>query len=84
MAVDGQPITFGKIKEYCDEYFFSCLERWAYTKMWGMAHGGRGWADEPVEYVQVISILDSEQNRIEKEDMDKKMAASKAKPPSKK
>jgi hypothetical protein len=72
-------VTFGDIEKYCDEYFFSCVERWALTKMWGNAHGARGWADEPMEYVNVISIIENEQNAIEREDMEKKMAESKAK-----
>lgn len=66
-----------EVKEYCNEYFFSCLDRWILTKMWGLAHGG-GWADEPLEYILAISILESEQNKMEKEDMDRRTASIKS------
>jgi hypothetical protein len=65
-------IRAGEVKEYCNEYFFSCIEKWALTKMWGLAHGSRGWADEPIEYIQAISILDNEQNLIEHEEIEKR------------
>lgn len=74
-------IRAGDVEKYCDEYFFSCLERWALTKMWGLAHG-RGWAEEPIEYINAISILENEQNMIEGEEIE--AAKEKSKSSSKK
>lgn len=74
LAYEGTVVRAEEVKEYCDEYFFSCLDKWILTKMWGLAHG-KGWAEEPLEYISVISILESEQNKMEKEEMDRKTAS---------
>lgn len=69
-------IKAGDVAKYCDEYFFSCLERWALTKMWGLAHG-QGWANEPVEYINAISVLENEQNMMEGEQIEATKAKAK-------
>lgn len=74
MAFEGEAIPAKDIPYYIDEYFYSCLYRWNLTKMWGLAHG-KGWAEEPMEYILVISALESEQNLMEKEEIDKKTAS---------
>ena len=71
-------IRAGEVQGYCNDYFFSCLERWALTKMWGLAHG-KGWANEPIEYIQAISILENEQNLLEHEEIEKRSAETKSK-----
>lgn len=56
--------------------FYSALRYWQYTKLWGLAHGGEGWANEPIPYIDAITALESESNSIENEEMDKKTKAS--------
>lgn len=46
------------------------MEKWALTKMWGLPNGC-GWANEPSEFIDAITALESEQNKMEKEQMDK-------------
>ncbi len=55
-----------------NELFWSALERWYYTKLWGLAHGN-GWADEPLQYIQAITVIESEQKSIEAEEHEKAM-----------
>ena len=52
--------------------------------MWGLAHGSKGWAAEPIEYIQAISILENEQNVLEHEEIEKRSAEAKQKSVSKK
>jgi len=47
--------------------------------MWGNANGGIGWANEASEYVDAISVLESESNKMEQEEMEARMAKAKAK-----
>lgn len=54
------------------------MERWALTKMWGMAHN-KGWADEPVEYINAITALENEQNKMEYEEMERRRSEQEAK-----
>ena len=75
-AAHGKAIKAKEIAEYCDETFYSALEKWALTKMWGMPLGG-GWAEEPVDFLDAITALESEQNAIECEEMDKKTGKDK-------
>lgn len=67
----GVIIRADEVANYCDETFYSALEKWALTKMWGMPHGG-GWAEEPVDFIDAITTLESEQNAIEAEEIEKK------------
>jgi hypothetical protein len=45
--------------------------------MWGLAHG-RGWAEEPIEYINAISVLENEQNMIEGEEIEAAKEKSKS------
>lgn len=58
-----------QVKDYVNEDFYSALQAWQLTKMWGLANGNVGWANEPIEYIDSISILESEQNAMEAEEM---------------
>lgn len=80
-AVLGKPITNGEIPFYCNEFFYSCLRAWHLTKMWGLANGAIGWANESQEYIDAITTLESESNRMEQEEMEaaNKKATSKTK-----
>jgi hypothetical protein len=71
VTVDGTIARDRDIPTYVNEYFYSCMEKWALTKMWGLAHN-KGWADEPVEYINAISVLENEHNKIEAEEMEQK------------
>lgn len=76
VAVDDVIVCDQDIPKYMTEYFYSCMERWALTKMWGTAHN-RGWADEPLEYIQAISTLENEYNKVQNEEMEAKAASVK-------
>lgn len=52
-----------------DETFWSALEKWYMTKTWGLANGNIGWANEPMEYIEAITLLESEKNAVEVEEM---------------
>lgn len=73
-AAAGVAIKNGEIPMYLNEFFFSCLNAWNLTKMWGNANGNIGWANEPSEYIEAISILESESNKIDQEEMEARMA----------
>jgi len=54
------------------------------TKMWGLANGNIGWANEPSDYIEAITIIESVSNQIQQEEMDasrtrQAVAAEKAK-----
>ena len=70
MSADGKPIRDGDIASYFTEFFYSALEKWQLTKLWGLANGSVGWANEPIIYIETISILESENNKIESEEME--------------
>jgi hypothetical protein len=75
----GEVITWDDIPKYLDETFYSAVERWYYTKLWGLANGNIGWANEPKDYMDVITLIESEQNAIEHEETTKRMEESKKK-----
>jgi hypothetical protein len=82
MVFEGKVIRAYEVAQYMTEYFYSALQAWQLTKMWGLAHGA-GWANETVEYVEAISILESESNKMEQEEMDKRSEEMKNKSKSK-
>ena len=85
-AYYGEAITWNDIPKYLDETFYSAIERWYYTKLWGLANGGIGWANEPIDYMEAITLIEAEQNTIENEEATKRMqeAEKKNKAPKKK
>lgn len=76
MAVDGKAIRAKDIEYYCDETFFSALEKWFYTKLWGLAQPG-GWACQPLDYLDAITAIESENNLIENEELQEKSGKAK-------
>jgi len=71
MVVDGHVIYAKDIAQYRTEYFYSALEAWQLTEAWGLANGNIGWANEPREYIEAITVLKSESNAIEQEETEK-------------
>lgn len=82
-AACGIPIKNRDIPKYVNEVFWSALERWYYTKLWGLANGN-GWANEPVDYIEAITTIESEKNAIEIEEMEQRAEERKNQPPKKK
>jgi hypothetical protein len=58
-----------------DETFFSALDKWYHTKLWGLANGSVGWANEPADYMDAITLIENEKNTIEVEEMEKRTAS---------
>jgi hypothetical protein len=77
-AACGVPIKNKEIPEYVNDTFYSALEHWYKTKLWGLANGGIGWANEPIGYIDAITLLEAEKNAIENEEMEKRMTESKS------
>lgn len=48
------------------------MEAWQLTKVWGLANGNIGWANEPRSYIEAITILESESNKVQIEEMEAK------------
>lgn len=71
LVVDGKAIRAGDIAQYRTEEFYSAMEVWQITEAWGLANGNIGWANEPRDYIDAITILKSEDNAIQQEEMDK-------------
>jgi len=59
-----------EIQDYCNEFFFSAMQAWYYTKTWGMAFSG-GWAEQPCEYLEAITAIEGAYNEVENEEMEK-------------
>ena len=81
-AAEGVPIKVKDIPFYMDEFFWSALHAWSMTKEHGLANGNAGWANEPTEYIDAISAINSAHNEVEREEMEKRMEEAK-KPKSK-
>lgn len=64
-------VYVNEVEKYCDERFFSALQAWYNTKKWGLANGN-GWANESIEYIEAINVLEMENDAMEQEEMDKK------------
>ncbi len=67
LAKYGVKVKNKEIADYCDDYFFSALHAWYMTKTWGMAFKG-GWAEQPLEYMEAITTIESVHNEIESEE----------------
>lgn len=83
-AFCGVVVKNKEVDKYVNDFFYAALESWYYTKLWGLANGNVGWANEPLQYVQAITILESEQKAIEAEQHEKMMEESKKKSAGKK
>jgi len=69
-AICGEVLTWNDIPKYLDETFYSALEKWYYTKTWGLANGKVGWANEPKAYIDAITVIENEKNKVEAEEME--------------
>jgi len=68
--VDGEVIRAGDIPKYCTDEFYQFLMYYQLTKLLGCPNG-RGWANEPVEFIEAFLALEGEENKIQKEEMEK-------------
>jgi hypothetical protein len=78
LVVGDTVVRAGDLQKYCDETFYSAMEVWGMTKAWKLANGAIGWANEPMEYIQAITILESESNAIQQEEMEARQEKMKA------
>lgn len=69
-AAEGVPILGYQIEEYCNQDFWNAMHAWTLTKRWGLANGNIGWANEPIEYIEAITILDSISDEMENEQIE--------------
>lgn len=55
----GKLITVWKseVAEWCDDWFFSCLDLWYRWKMFGCLPFTGGWAEQPAHLVEIIETL---------------------------
>jgi len=65
-------IRYRDIASYCDAEFFELLACWQTSKALGSPNGGVGWMNEPVEFIEAFLLLESESNKYEMEEMQKK------------
>ena len=79
----GTIITWNDLDKYFDDMFYSALEVWSTTKLFGLPNNA-GWANEPRAVVDAYRTLEYEQNKIENERMQKQIDESKRKTPSSK
>ncbi len=54
-----------KIPEYFDEDTLAMIQFWQTYKKYGFPHGG-GWADQPAVHMEIISLLDGELSKRNK------------------
>lgn len=45
---------------------------WSTTKRLGTLANGQGWANEPMQYIEAITIIDSIHDQVEAEEMEAK------------
>lgn len=69
VAYEGVAIKAGEIASYVNDEFWDALYVWNMTKMWGLANGTIGWANEPQWYIETITAMESAHNMAENEEM---------------
>ena len=67
------------IADYCTPDLFELIGYWQISKILGNPNGSIGWANEPKEFVEVFLALEAEDNLLQREEMKRKEAESKAK-----
>jgi hypothetical protein len=72
-------IRFGDIDKYLTENFYAILHAWYMTKTWDKFAFSGGWAEQPIDYIEGITAIESVYNEMEAEEMDKRMQESKSK-----
>ncbi len=80
--VEGTIVRNRDIPFYCSpermELVSEAITLWHRTKKWGLANGAIGWANEPKGYIEAISIIESENDNLEREQMKKQREAMQA------
>jgi hypothetical protein len=76
-AFCGVVVYADTVENYVNETFYYALQAWQLTKMWGMGNGSLGWGNEPIDYIDAITALESEQNALENEEMEKSTSKGK-------
>ena len=74
---EGVVVWADEIQDYCNETFYEALYLWNRTKTWGWAHA-KGWADEPLEYVDAVMAIEDAKNAVESEEFAKAEASRNA------
>jgi hypothetical protein len=70
-------IYYKDIETYIDDDFYTMLHAWYMTKTWDKFAFSGGWAEQPIDYIEGITAIESVYNEMESEDMEKRMADSK-------
>jgi hypothetical protein len=82
MVVGGVVVRAGELRNYCDETFYSAMEHWGMSKTWGLANGSVGYGNEPLDYIRAITVLESESNVIQQEEMEERQNSMKSSAPA--
>jgi hypothetical protein len=61
---------------YLDDFFYSALHAWYITKTWEKFAFIGGWAENPMDYIDSITALESVYNEFEQEQMEKQRKES--------
>ncbi len=69
-AYCGIAVYADTVEDYVNNEFYYALQYWQMTKMWGLANGNNGWANESFDYIDAITALESEHNAMENEAME--------------
>lgn len=74
MDIQGEAVyvTRDEVKGYIENpIFLEALNIWHKTKLWGLPNGHDGWANEPIDVIDAITILENEAKVIEAEEMER-------------
>ncbi len=79
---DGKEIIIksGEIWSYMDEYFYTALDLYNNTELFGSLPFSGGWAEQPYPVYRVLQILKSESNRWESMEIEKQRHGKKRNP----
>ena len=83
MAVDGTVVRAYEIPNYCNDDFYRIFGYWQIMKQLGCPNG-QGWGNEDLNLIEAYMALESEQNRMESEEMERRTKEMKAKSGGKK
>jgi hypothetical protein len=68
----GTLVYEDQISYYLDDTFYSALEAWWFTKKFKGPPHGEGWANENVWFLSAYAAIESENDAIQKEELDAK------------
>ena len=60
-VVDGKLVTVWRssVGDWCDDYFFSCLDLWWRWKTFGSLPFSGGWAEQPSHLTEIIETAEA-------------------------